>query len=58
MSSNRENGSQQRRSKKRERPDYENSKHIARKAKREFAKDKSEKYKRYDTEEDFYAQSN
>lgn len=54
MSSNRENAQQNRRSKKRERPDYENSKHIQQKVKRMFSKDKREKYKRYDDEEDVY----
>lgn len=53
MSSNRENA-QQKRSKKRERPDYENSKHIQHKLKRVYSKDKSEKYKKYEPEEDFY----
>jgi hypothetical protein len=53
MSSNRENVKQERRSKKRERPDYENSKHIEHKLRRVFSKkDRSEKYKRYDTNEE------
>jgi hypothetical protein len=55
MSSNRENAQQNRRSKKRERPDYENSKHIQHKLKRMFSKDKIAKYKRYDPEEDIYS---
>jgi hypothetical protein len=56
MSSNRENVKQERRSKKRERPDYESSKHIEQKLKRVFSKkDRSEKYRRYDAnEEDLY----
>jgi hypothetical protein len=53
MSSNRENVKQERRSKKRERPDYESSKHIEQKLKRVFSKkDKSEKYRRYDANEE------
>lgn len=57
MSSNRESAQNNRRSKKRERqrPDYENSKHVQHKIKRMFNKDKLEKYKRYDPEEDFYS---
>jgi hypothetical protein len=55
MSSNRENAKQNRRSKKRDRPDYENSKHIEHKLKKVFSKDKTTKYKRYDSEEDFYS---
>lgn len=55
MSSNRENAQQNRRSKKRERPDYENSKHIQHKLKKMYTKDKLSKYKRYDPEEDIYS---
>lgn len=53
MSSNRENAKQDRRSKKRERPDYEHSKHIEHKLKRVYSKkDRTEKYRRYDGNEE------
>jgi hypothetical protein len=57
MSSNREYGKERRsrkNSKKRNISDFETSRHYEHKAKKMFSKDKSEKYKRYDSEEDFY----
>jgi hypothetical protein len=55
MSSSREDNQFQKRSSKKhkERPEYENSRHVLQKVRKTMNKDKREKYKRYD-EEDFY----
>jgi hypothetical protein len=54
MSSSREDSQFQKRNKKhKERPEYENSRHVLQKVRKMYNKDKREKYKRYD-EEDFY----
>ena len=58
MSSNRErstyNADKKRKFKDKQRysGDYENSRHLTIKTKKSFEKDKSTKYKRYDTDED------
>ncbi len=55
MSSNREAAKKRINDDRTRRRTDEKTKHFERKVKKMLSKDKSEKYKRYDTEEDFYS---